>query len=251
MSEGRTDRLPPLYVVCFDMESEFLPTFLAWYARKHAPEVIGVGFWSARSYEALDADQALWDVYEIPDTNIFDGPRYQSMSNSDAGVEEALSHISNRSVTLYDQVGVAESAQALPRFGGRVLSAVRFEVDLPAAEVVERYESEYLRALRGRDGVVSGRLCQRSPRQHPWWPSNEPEWCGVVEWVSEEAAQATYHREAASEAHESLFGDGLSRLSYNLIRRHYGLVREDASEAHSSLDVIPTMYSGHDAEENR
>lgn len=225
---------PVLYFMCADLDGAFRATYFDWYARRHAPDVLGVGFWSARAYDAVDALQNLWDVYEITGAEIFDTAEYQAMSRGDPGVAEAMAHLTNRTVTLYDQVKVlapeaaADGDVRVALSGARVLSAVRFDIAaITDEEVVRRYDAEHLRLVLGAGGAASGRLCRRCERQHPWWQSTEPTWCGVIEWNSASAGLAAYGRDTAVRAHEDLFGASLSRLSYNLVSMQYGLVRED------------------------
>jgi hypothetical protein len=212
---------PVLYAVCGEIDAPFLPVFYEWYARRHAPDVIGLGFWSARSYVGLESEQNVWDLYEIPGAEVFDRPEYEAMSNGDPGVAEALSHFGRRTVTLYDQVLIVGPKDGHAPLSGRFLTAIRLD---GGRGIAEGYEDVVLAPLHGATGFVRGRLCARSPPQHPWWPTTEPEWCGIVEWDWAEAALEAHGREAATGAHEAL---GASRLSYNLVRLRYGLVRDD------------------------
>jgi hypothetical protein len=65
---------PVLYVVCGAVDEAYLPVFYEWYARRHAPDVIGLGFWSARSYAGVDSSHNVWDLYEIAGAEVFDHP---------------------------------------------------------------------------------------------------------------------------------------------------------------------------------
>jgi hypothetical protein len=138
--------------------------------------------------------------------------------SEDPGIAEALSRLTNRTVALYDEVLAAGAAGSFSPFGCRALTAVRFD----AAEADEPYADELARLVDA--GAATARLYRRSERQHPRWPTAEPEWLGLAAWRSEEDA---YDRASAEAAHERLLGPALSRLSYNLVRLRYGLVRED------------------------
>ena len=212
---------PVLYVVCGAMDEDYLPVFYEWYARKHAPDVIALGFWSARSYLGVDSSHNVWDLYEIAGPDVFDRPEYAAMSRGDPAVAEALAHFGQRTVTLYDQVSI-EGAKA--PLTGPALTAVRFDRDGEDAVAAE-HATAVVRPLVRSPGFVCARLYRRSERQHPWWPTSEPEWCAVVEWESVDRAAGAHGREDATAAYERL---GADRVSYNLVRLHYGLVRDDA-----------------------
>ena len=71
---------PVLYVAEVDYPPEQLTRgggFTAWYANRHAPDLIRAGFRTATSYRAVKGGLAALNVYEVPDTSIFAGALYK------------------------------------------------------------------------------------------------------------------------------------------------------------------------------
>lgn len=72
---------PVLYVAEVDYPPEQLTRdggFTAWYAHRHAPDLIRAGFRTATSYRAVSGGMAALNVYEVPDTSVFAGPIYKA-----------------------------------------------------------------------------------------------------------------------------------------------------------------------------
>ena len=77
---------PVLYVAEVDYPpDQFAPEggFTAWYANRHAPDLIRSGFRTATSYRAAIGGLAVLNVYEVPDTSVFAGPIYKSVLPGD------------------------------------------------------------------------------------------------------------------------------------------------------------------------
>jgi len=71
---------PVLYIAEVDYPPEQLARdggFTAWYANRHAPDLIRSGFRTATSYRAVIGGLAALNVYEVPDTSVFAGPIYK------------------------------------------------------------------------------------------------------------------------------------------------------------------------------
>jgi len=220
---------PKLYFMCTDIEPSFWAHFLTWMARKHCPDLLGVGFWSAMCFESVEGSQRIWDIYEIPNVAILSTPAYQSLQLNDPELEDIMPRFSNRTVTLYQQL-VVGSDKGEPR-GARLeapaLTAVRFDAPgIDDATVVEWFRDVHLARLSATTGFLHSRLCKQDG-QHPKWPSSEPTWCRVTGWVSLEAAAATDPAAAATREHETALSGAMSRVSYNRLVRQLGLQRED------------------------
>ncbi len=72
---------PVLYVAEVDYPPEQLTReggFTAWYANRHAPDLIRAGFRTATSYRAVVGGMAALNLYEVPDTSVFAGAAYKA-----------------------------------------------------------------------------------------------------------------------------------------------------------------------------
>ena len=55
-----------LYTAELDLEEGDIKPFLDWYAYRHAPDLVPLGFESSACYSTIGGDMNLFDIYEIP-----------------------------------------------------------------------------------------------------------------------------------------------------------------------------------------
>ena len=60
-----------LYTAELDLAEPDVKPFLDWYAYRHAPDLVPLGFGSSACYGATGGDMNLFDIYEIPNHDIF------------------------------------------------------------------------------------------------------------------------------------------------------------------------------------
>jgi len=99
-----------------------------WYAHRHAPDLFKLGARSVASYRPVVGGLAALNVYEIPDSGVFNTPAYKGMTPKDPYANETreLSAGRKRAQTLYLERAV------LPADGETIdadwLSVLRFAV---------------------------------------------------------------------------------------------------------------------------
>lgn len=221
--------LPAVYLARMDVEREERPFFMDWYERKHGPDLIRVGFYSAQAYHSVVGSPLICNVYEIASSEIFYTGAYQEARTPEQDPERPriLRSVSNRSNTVYEQFATA--GVALPeaswgegiRTGGiraPVISTTRFETPPACDDAVRKWhaDAEFVR-LSAQDGFESARLCRQAGRLHPANPSNEPRWMLLTEWRDLEAAESDG---TASEVSRRLTDAPFSAVGvqYNLAR---------------------------------
>ncbi len=121
-----------------------------WYAHRHAPDLFKLGARSVASYRPVVGGLAALNVYEIPDSGVFQTPAYKGMTPKDPYAIETrdLSAGRKRAQTLYLERAV------LPADGQTIdadwLSVLRF--GLPESE-----DAALLDWLRGEAQQAIGR----------------------------------------------------------------------------------------------
>ena len=101
---------PLIYIVRAELDADFVEPHHEWYARKHAPDVLGVGFLSARGYDATTAPH-MWNIYEVPNLDIFSLDIYNNMHKNDPFVALAIPKLQGRTVSVFTQVIIAGSGE--------------------------------------------------------------------------------------------------------------------------------------------
>lgn len=220
---------PSIYIVRADMEDGFEEEHHEWYRRRHAPDVLGVGFFSARGYVSA-ASPKMWNIYEVPGVELFKDDVYNNMHKNDPFVPVAVSKLHGRTVSVYDQLKVVGNSggaySSLPSIAGPVLSFLRFDTDAAEAEVEAWFDREVVDRHRGLFAARTIRLFQQR-QQHPKWPTAEPIWAAVVEWRSSVARDDARADLRLGEAVNEAAGIALSNTHIDLLHKHYGLMRED------------------------
>ena len=226
--------LPTIYTARSDVDPAHLARVEDWYVRRHAPDLIRAGFYTAQVYYSEVGAPRICNLYEIPGPELFATPGYRDVAAKDTDGPAVIALLTSRSNTIYDQV-LTVNVPAVDvdwaqggRAGGVVapaLSTVRFE--LPEADesaLLEWYRSREFPRLRDQLGFRAGRLCRRGP-PHPVAASRDPRWFVINEWESVMAAMADGTTKEALARHEAAFQGRLTRFLYNVGRRHFQLER--------------------------
>jgi len=226
--------LPTIYTARSDVDPAHLARVEDWYARRHAPDLIRAGFYTAQVYHSVVGAPRVCNLYEIPGAGLFQTQAYRDVAAKDTDGPAVIALLTSRSNTIYDQVltvnvpAVDVDWAAGGRAGGVVapaLSTVRFE--LPEADesaLLEWYRSREFPRLQYLQGFRAGRLCRRGP-PHPVAASRDPRWFVINEWESVMAVMADGTTKEALARHEAGFQGRLTRFAYNVGRRHFQLAR--------------------------
>jgi len=127
---------PVLYVAEVDYAAEHQAAFEAWYANRHAPDLLRFGSRTVSSYRPKVGGLAVFNVYQIDDSEVFKTERYKSINARDpygAGVR-ATSTGQKRYQTLYLERATAPGPKDEPvaTVDADWISVARF--DLPETE---------------------------------------------------------------------------------------------------------------------
>src|SRR5262245_7649342 len=183
--------LPTIYTARSDVESANLARVEDWYARRHAPDLIRAGFYTAQVYYSEVGAPRICNLYEIPGPELFTTQAYRDVAAKDAEGPAVIALLTSRSNTIYDQVLTVNvpGASADWAGGGRagavtapVVSTARF--DLPPADeaaLLDWYRSREFPRLQRQPGFMAGRVC-RQGGPHPVAPSRDPRWFVINEW---------------------------------------------------------------------
>lgn len=144
-----------------DFSPEYMEEHHNWYARRHAPDLMSAGFWSARGYDS-PTSPILWNIYEVPGAAIFASDAYNNSHRADPFLETAVKHLKGRTVSLYTQIrAVGGGGTELLRCStlrGPVLTSLRFESGAEPATVDAWFQDKIVPAHRGVAGVRTVRL---------------------------------------------------------------------------------------------
>jgi hypothetical protein len=227
-------RLPAIYTAGSDVDSAHLARVEDWYARRHAPDLIHAGFYTAQVYYSEVGSPRICNLYEIPGPELFLTVGYQNVAAKDTEGPEVIALLTSRSNTIYEQALTVNVP--LPTLdlhwtrGGRIggvmapaLSTVRF--DAPGVDdgaVVKWYRSREFPRLQGQHGFRAGRLCRQGP-PHPVAPSRDPSWFVIDEWDDVNTALADGATQEVRARHEAGLQSRPIRFAYNVGRRHFRL----------------------------
>ena len=227
--------LPTIYTARSDVESANLARVEDWYARRHAPDLIRAGFYTAQVYYSEVGAPRICNLYEIPGPELFVTQAYRDVAAKDTEGPAVIALLTSRSNTIYDQVltvnvpTAGASWASGDRTGGvtaAALSTARF--DLPESDegaLLDWYRSHEFPRLQGRQGFRAGRVCRQGP-PHPVAPSRDPRWFVINEWEGVMAAMADGTPKEALARHEMALPGRVSRFLYNVGRRQLQLARE-------------------------
>lgn len=231
--------LPAVYLARMDVEPEELDFFNDWYRRKHAPDLIAAGFYSASAYHSLVGSPLVCNVYEIESSEIFYTTPYQQARTEERDPDRPriLENVSNRSNTVYQQLataGVSEPDRAwadgsrMGQITAPVITTVRFETPTSDdSRVIEWHQSAEFVRLKSVVGFQAGRLCRQAGRLHPANPSDQPRWLSLVEWKDEASARSDGLSTEVSERLETA-PFAAARIEFNLAARASALRDRDA-----------------------
>ena len=226
--------LPTIYTARTDVESVNLARVEDWYARRHAPDLIRAGFYTAQVYYSEVGAPRICNLYEIPGPELFVTQAYRDVAAKDTEGPAVIALLTSRSNTIYDQVltvnvpTAGASWASGDRTGGvtaSALSTARF--DLPESDegaLLDWYRSHEFPRLQGRQGFRAGRVCRQGP-PHPVAPSRDPRWFVINEWEGVMAALADGTPKEALARHEMALPGRVSRFLYNVGRRQLQLAR--------------------------
>ena len=221
--------LPTIYTARSDVESANLARVEDWYARRHAPDLIRAGFYTAQVYYSEVGAPRICNLYEIPGPELFVTQAYRDVAAKDTEGPAVIALLTSRSNTIYDQVLTVN----VPTVGASwasgetasALSTARF--DLPESEegaLLDWYRSHEFPRLQGRQGFRAGRVCRQGP-PHPVAPSRDPRWFVINEWEGVMAAMADGTPKEALARHEMALPGRVSRFLYNVGRRQLEFAR--------------------------
>lgn len=124
-----------LYTAENEYPPEDIPKFLEWYAYRHAPDILRMGFRSCATYRAVEGGFNLLGIYELESLAIFDSPAYKGMQPLDPYRAGVAARTLQRAHTLYVQrpLHPSGSIESEPALDADWLAMLRFD----AAEAVE------------------------------------------------------------------------------------------------------------------
>jgi len=182
---------PKIYLARMQCEPSFVPQFTKWYINKHTVDLIEAGFLSCQYYHCDVGYPNICNVYEIPGPELFSTDIYQQARKVDEERPDVLSHITDRTNTIYEVLSVLKvdkSKQGALEFPGG-------DIDAPAVAVVffdlqGGGENEVLAAASSErtisprtGGIRRVRLC-RFAAKHPNNPRDPRGWIVIAECES-------------------------------------------------------------------
>jgi hypothetical protein len=215
---------PYIYITRGQMPEDFEIKRKAWHRSKHAPEVVGLGFLSARAYSGRASPQNC-NVYEIADLDLFQDPAYMALRKADTFIPTVMGKFSYHSATFYKQAVVLDanggSLSNVPTLSGRALSLLY--VDFPDGHPTADWFRSAV-AAPDNSHVQTFRLWERT-RQHPLEPPKETRWCAAIDWAVADPPDALRLESKATVA------SGAKVVRSELVVKWYGLLQESAFEA--------------------
>lgn len=219
-----------IYITRGHLPDDFEDAHHEWYARKHAPEVLGAGFWSARGYDSESAPK-MCNIYEVPNLEVFSSTQYREMRKNDPFVPIAVSKLSGLTAAVYAQTRVVDGKGAdlkqAPTVSGGSIGFLRFD-DEDAGRVKAWFQKNIVDRLKGAAGLQRVRLLEQG-EPHPLFPRKEPKWCVFVEWDSRAARDAAQGMKVLDDAMGHL-ADKTTAKTATAFKR-FGLKREDVFAA--------------------
>lgn len=220
---------PPLiYMIRADITADYVEPHHEWYARRHAPDLMAAGFWSARGYDS-PTSPILWNVYEVPDAAIFSSDAYNSGHRADPFLETAVKKLHGRTVSLYTQVRIVDAngreMERARTLLGRYLASLRLATTADASSVTRWFADRVVEAHKGAAGLRSIRLWEQR-ESHPKWPTTEPRWSVGVEWDTQaQLERAQVRRLLADAAAAPELSASVAKI--DVVWKRYGLLRDD------------------------
>ena len=213
---------PLIYAPQGNMGPEHIDEHRRWYVSRHAPTLMGVGFYSARMF---DGEGTRWcNLYEIPSLDILSTPEYRQIKTNDTFRDKNIGRFSNLNVTIYTQETILDAnGAALPRapgMTGPALSFVRFDWsgDRPSLDAWLR--DHLATAASAAAPIRTVRLLERTG-EHPELKTTYPHFAAVIEWNGKGMPAA-----GPVEAAAAKLGPAASAVSCESFSKRFGLVRE-------------------------
>ncbi|MGE0153798.1 MAG: hypothetical protein AB7R90_14370 [Reyranellaceae bacterium] len=212
---------PLIYAPQGDMAPDYIDEHRAWYMSRHAPTLMGVGFYSARMFDGVGTRWC--NLYEIPGLDILGSPQYRQIKTNDSFRDKNIARFSNLNVTIYEQKRILDAGgQALaraPGVFGPALSFVRFDWRGDAKRLQDWLGQALALAAKGAP-VRSVRLLERVG-EHPELKTTYPHFAALIEW-RDKGMPASGPVEAAASA----LGGDAANVSSESFSKRFGLVRE-------------------------
>jgi hypothetical protein len=181
-----------LYTAELDLADGDIKPFLDWYAYRHAPDLVPLGFESSACYGTTGGDMNLFDIYEIPSHDLFSGAGYRRMNERDKFAAAILEKRRNKAHTIYRQHPLAMGEL---NAGGRIdagwITVSRFDSAADAdavAGVLAGHAAEWKEA-----GVAAVRLGTRTT-DHPVYTTTRPHFMVLIEWQGRPSAEGLIAR---------------------------------------------------------
>jgi hypothetical protein len=173
---------PLLYTAELDLAEPHIRPFLDWYAYRHAPDLVPLGFQSSACYGVTGGDMNLFDIYEIPGHEIFSGPGYARMNLRDDYAAEILAKRRNKAHTIYEQHALQLTGLILrDGLDSDWLTVARFDSPATPGEIgsiLTRQLDDWNGA-----GVAAVRLGTRTT-DHPIYTTDRPHFILALEWLA-------------------------------------------------------------------
>ena len=177
-----------LYTAELDLAEPDIKPFLDWYAYRHAPDLVPLGFESSACYGATGGDMNLFDIYEIPNRDLFFGAGYRRMNERDKYAAPILAKRRNKAHTIYRQHHVEGLSPAADvRLDANWITVNRFDSSI-AADDIARILSAQAGAWR-KENVTAVRFGSRTT-DHPVYTTTRPHFMVLAEWGDRPVAGA-------------------------------------------------------------
>lgn len=177
-----------LYTAELDLAEPDIKPFLDWYAYRHAPDLVPLGFQSSACYSATGGDMNLFDIYEIPNHDLFYGAGYRRMNERDTYAAPILAKRRNKAHTIYKQHPIdGLSPDAGVMLDADWITVTRFDSAVGAngiAAVLSEQATDWRSA-----GLTGARLGARTT-DHPVYTTTRPHFMVVLEWQQRPASGA-------------------------------------------------------------
>ena len=213
---------PLIYAPQGNMGPEHIDEHRKWYMSRHAPTLMGVGFYSARMF---DGEGTRWcNLYEIPSLDILSTPEYKQIKTNDTFRDKNISRFSNLNVTIYTQEKIVDAKgnalERAPGMTGPALSFVRFDWNGDSKKLESWLREALAQSAASSAPIRTVRLLERTG-EHPELKTTYPHFAAVVEWSTKGMPAAAPVATAAKE-----LGAAASNVSTEGFSKRFGLVRE-------------------------
>lgn len=170
---------PLIYTTRLNVAADFRDELRAWFRDRHAPDLMGAGFFSAHAFDSDSALKTL-NVYEIPSLAIFGTEAYQAPRRTDTVGHRARDKIADMTASIFTQLAVWSRGgwqeEDLPLVMPNIVVA-RFDTAAPVAEWVRRSLPDWAAA---HSTIHAVRLLEQQQR-HPALASHEPRFAILAE----------------------------------------------------------------------